>query len=180
MPCLPMRSWPLPCKTQWSAPLTGLADGKGHLHLASSWQWDGGRNRVGSVCAWNHSDIQHVSNDLPWNAGSSFSKEESLACDVVVLPFLYHHPLPEVAISSLFPWLNISSFLHQGHMLPHTFVFGGYSHAGAGWIVVYCCCSVAKLRLTLCNPVDCSTPGFPVHYLPEFAQTRVHWVCDSI
>ena len=34
-------------------------------------------------------------------------------------------------------------------------------------------CSVAKLHLTLCNPMNCSTPGFPVlHYPPEFAQTR--------
>ena len=32
------------------------------------------------------------------------------------------------------------------------------------------CCSVAKSCLTFCNPMDCSTPGFPVlHYLPEFA-----------
>ena len=39
------------------------------------------------------------------------------------------------------------------------------------------CCSVTKLCLTLCAPTDCSTPGFPVlHYLPEFAQTHVHWV----
>ena len=29
--------------------------------------------------------------------------------------------------------------------------------------------------------MDCSTPGFPVHYqLPEFAQTHVHWVGDAI
>ena len=29
--------------------------------------------------------------------------------------------------------------------------------------------------------MDCSTPGFPVlHYLPEFAQTHVHWVDDAI
>ena len=28
--------------------------------------------------------------------------------------------------------------------------------------------------LTLCDPVGCSTPGFPVHCLPEFAQTNVH------
>ena len=38
-------------------------------------------------------------------------------------------------------------------------------------------CSVAQLCPTLCNPVDCSMPGFPVlRYLPEFAQTHVHWV----
>ena len=42
-------------------------------------------------------------------------------------------------------------------------------------------CSVAKLCLTLWNPRDCSTPGFLVlHYLLEFAQTRVHWVGDII
>ena len=30
-----------------------------------------------------------------------------------------------------------------------------------------------------CDPMDCSMPGFPVHhYLPEFAQTHVHSVCD--
>ena len=33
---------------------------------------------------------------------------------------------------------------------------------------------------TLCDPMDCSTPGFPVlHHLPEFAQTHAHWVGDT-
>ena len=44
-----------------------------------------------------------------------------------------------------------------------------------------CCCSVAKLCLTLCDPMNCSTPGLPVlHYLSKFAQTHVHWVSDAI
>ena len=44
-----------------------------------------------------------------------------------------------------------------------------------------CCCSVAQLCLTLCNPMNCSTPGFPVlHCLLEFAQTHVHWVSDAV
>ena len=31
------------------------------------------------------------------------------------------------------------------------------------------------------EPMDCSMPGFPVlHYLPELAQTHMHWVCDTI
>ena len=43
------------------------------------------------------------------------------------------------------------------------------------------CCSVAQSRLSLCDPMDCSTPGFPVlHHLPELAQTHVHWVGDAI
>ena len=41
--------------------------------------------------------------------------------------------------------------------------------------------SSVKLCLTLCNPMDCSTPGFSVlHCLPELAQTHVHWVGDAI
>ena len=43
------------------------------------------------------------------------------------------------------------------------------------------CCSVAKLCPTLCDCVDCSTPGFPVlHHLPELAQTHIRWVSDII
>ena len=43
-----------------------------------------------------------------------------------------------------------------------------------------CCCSVANLCPTLCDPMNC-TSGFPVlPYLPEFAQTHVHWVNDVI
>jgi len=41
--------------------------------------------------------------------------------------------------------------------------------------------SVAQSCLTLCDPVDCSKPGFPVHHqLPELAQTHVHRVGDAI
>ena len=48
-------------------------------------------------------------------------------------------------------------------------------------IVSIFCCSVAKSCLTPCDPMDCSTPGFPaLHYLPEFAHTRVHWVDGAI
>ena len=40
--------------------------------------------------------------------------------------------------------------------------------------------SVAQLYPTLCDPMDCSTPSFPVqHHLPEPAQTRVHRVGDA-
>ena len=43
------------------------------------------------------------------------------------------------------------------------------------------CRSVSKLCPTLCNRMNCSTPGFPeLRYLLEFAQTHVHWVNDAI
>ena len=41
--------------------------------------------------------------------------------------------------------------------------------------------SVAQSCLTLCDPMNCSTPGLPVHHqLPEFTQTHVHQVSDAI
>ena len=41
--------------------------------------------------------------------------------------------------------------------------------------------SVTQSCLTLCDPMDCSTPSVPVHHqLPEPTQTHVHWVSDAI
>ena len=41
--------------------------------------------------------------------------------------------------------------------------------------------SVTQLCLTLCDPMNCSTPGLPVHHqLPEFTQIHVHRVSDAI
>ena len=41
--------------------------------------------------------------------------------------------------------------------------------------------SVAQSCLTVCNPMNCSMPGLPVHHqLPEFTQTHVHRVRDTI
>ena len=40
---------------------------------------------------------------------------------------------------------------------------------------------VTQSCLTLYDPRDCSTPGFPVHHqLPELAQTQVHSISDAI
>ena len=53
--------------------------------------------------------------------------------------------------------------------------------------LLHCCClvdqfsSVAQSCLTLCDPINRSTPGLPIHHqLPEFTQTHVHWVGDAI
>ena len=61
---------------------------------------------------------------------------------------------------------------------------GGFSQCrfwftGSG--VAAFCCSFAKSCPNLCDPMDWSTPGFPVlHCLPEFAQIHVHWIDDAI
>ena len=42
-------------------------------------------------------------------------------------------------------------------------------------------CSVSQSCLTLCDPINCSMPGFSVlHYLPKFDQTHARWVDDAI
>ena len=46
-------------------------------------------------------------------------------------------------------------------------------------LYIFCCCSVAQWCPTVYNPMDCSTPGFPVHHLPD-AQTHVHWISGAI
>ena len=61
---------------------------------------------------------------------------------------------------------SASSFMSQAHF-PHPSNEGVYS--------------VTKLCLTLWDPMDCSIPGLHVlHYLPEFAEIHVHWVCDAV
>ena len=62
---------------------------------------------------------------------------------------------------------------------PHPFIYRSYFHLlflSALRCPTGCyCCLGSKWCLTLCDPTDCSTPGFPVlHCLPEFAQTHVH------
>ena len=78
-------------------------------------------------------------------------------------------------LSRLALWLSMWSVLVN---VPCSLEKNVYSAAFA-WNAL-CCCPVAQLCPTLCNPVDCSTPGFPVlHYLQEFAPTHVHWVDDA-
>ena len=50
---------------------------------------------------------------------------------------------------------------------------------------VHSCCSVTSVqslsRVRLCDPMNCSTPGLPVHHqLPELTQTHAHRVGDAI
>ena len=52
------------------------------------------------------------------------------------------------------------------------------SAVGGGLLIAllpHFCCSVTQSCMTLRDPMDCSTPGLPVHHqLPELAQTQVH------
>ena len=70
-------------------------------------------------------------------------------------------------------WASKSIFYIFSKLLVHYHFILSY------WTIQFS--SVAQLCLTLCNPMDCSTPGFPVHQqVPELTQTHVHQVDDAI
>ena len=49
------------------------------------------------------------------------------------------------------------------------------------WFLLVQFSSVTQLCLTLCDPMDCNTLGFPVHHqLLELAQTHIHWVSEAL
>ena len=101
----------------------------------------------------------------------------SMRLVLYTVPFLkwFHRQRSLVGYS---PWR--SSVRHDGATNTFTFTFHSLGHSGRS-ISFRCCCSVAQVCLTLCNPMDCSTPGFLVlHNHLELAQTWVHWVSGAI
>ena len=75
-----------------------------------------------------------------------------------------------LAISFLYLWLELfprpTPSLCVGALTPNKTVAGDGD---------FCCCLVTQLCLTLCIPMNCSTPCFPLHHhLLELAQTQVH------
>ena len=73
-------------------------------------------------------------------------------------------------------WLNG----HEFEETPCVF-YSGYNNLYSHQECTVQFSSVPQSCPTLCNHMDCSTPGFPVlHYLLQLAQTHVHWVGDAI
>ena len=62
----------------------------------------------------------------------------------------------------------------------HVLLQCSFMQLEAVYVYVYIC-MLDSVVPTLCYPMDCSTPDFPVlHCLPEFAKTHVYWVDDAI
>ena len=120
---------------------------------------------------------------------------------VLATQFSYHHcpwlstplfPQPKQPISAgllrqaanpfSFPISTVTMLvsLFTGHTLFHSCFFLHVEARGI-FLQVIQFSSVTQSCLTLCNPMDCSMPGFPVlHYIPELAQTQVHQASDAI
>ena len=124
---------------------------------------------------------------------------DPMDCSTPGLPV--HHQLPEFTQTHVHPVHDTIQPSHPGSSLlllppisPSIRVFSNesalrmrwpeywsfnFSIISSGTICQFS--SVAQSCLTICDPMDCSMPGLPVHHqLPEFTQTHVHWVCDTI
>ena len=65
--------------------------------------------------------------------------------------------------------------------IEHALTGGFFTTETSENLIEWDCCLAAQSCPALCDPMDCSTSGFPVfHYLLEFAQTHVHQVGDVI
>ena len=73
------------------------------------------------------------------------------------------------------------SWVFQADLEPHQQPEALFIDCPDGKVCTFIISSVTQLCLTLCDPMDCSMPGLPVHHqLPEFTQTHVHHVSDAI
>ena len=87
------------------------------------------------------------------------SKASILQCSAFFTAQLSH---PYMTTGKTIGWQNLSERIESFHLLSLR-------------LVQLCCYSVAQSCPTLCDPIDCSPPGFPVlHHLPELAQTHIH------
>ena len=99
--------------------------------------------------------------------------------------FFYENRIPKTLFIFLHA-INDKKKLHLLIIFLYSLVFYLYFYFYY-WIIKVtfhlfpCIVVVQSLCLTLCNSMNCSTPGFPViRCLPEFAQTDVHWVSNAI
>ena len=102
--------------------------------------------------------------------------------------FSFHASLPNLTLTILTLRTTskflICSLVALWNFLPFLWEFYCYlllSLLLSFFSLFLCCRSVVRLYPTLWNPVNCSTPDFPIsHHLLELAQTCVHWVGDTI
>ena len=114
--------------------------------------------------------------DLKINATHHFSMR--LCPNYSVLEFLTKiGTLPTVFIKG--KGSNLGLFCPFPKFLFHPYNFRNLHHKH--WSIYQFSSVHSFTRVWLCDSMDCSTPGLPVHHqLPEFIQNHVHWVSDAI
>ena len=86
------------------------------------------------------------------------------------------------AASQILHWyINVYEFLGSICILNYSYKTSTFSLSKNGLYLRHDSSVQLLSRVRLWDPMDCSTPGFPVHHqLPELVQTHVHWVGDAI
>ena len=120
---------------------------------------------------------------------SFWKKTTKIPCYLLVTtrtnPVMRHIPLISIPTR---PRTHRPSF-KPGSLIPIPFLTSSgpplpllrHFHLSSGTWVSQSVSSVAQSCPTLCDPMDCSTTGLPVHHqLLEFTQTHVYWVGDAI
>ena len=135
---------------------------------------------------WNYFTEDNL--ELQWLPQTGSFKTSPLRLLLFLLPLFTTSNLPFSCLESfdclqalpplLLCLLHFLFFL-VSHFLTVTWALGSLSPTGNSQEAQFS--SVAQSCPTLCDPMDCSTLGPPVHHqLPEFTQTHVHWVGDAI
>ena len=151
----------------------GFAESRAEAELwLAAWPEPWGRAvRVGTVWHFWWSISRKAFADSRWIPSSSRLSPLWVGDTLGLAAMLSCAVIGLCTISSLISFLRLILFILQHIEIPHSFWFLFFIQFS----------SVAQLCPTLCNPMDCSTPGLPVHrQLPEFTQTHVHWVGDAI
>ena len=103
-------------------------------------------------------------------------QRQSVLTSITIDQFVF--PNLEVYINEIVQYL----FIYKNKAFPQVlrathqlFISIFYLLLTGALLLTICCCSITQSCLTLCDPMDCSTPGLAVpHHLPKFAQVYVH------
>ena len=110
------------------------------------------------------------------NSHQMKSEEENIIASIPTIHHTYYSPNPTLRVLLI---AHHSQKKHHSYLanVSLLWVFGNFWCPSCSWNLFS---SVARSCLTLCDPMDCSTPGLPVHHkLLDFIQTHVHWVHDA-
>ena len=148
----------------------GVSDWQGGLACCDSWGC-----KESDTTAW-----------LNWTELNNLSITSKLSISLANICFLYSLKILCISVMSVATYFSMSNFI-EFNSLP--FILDGSSKRSINFAYplkepafrfIYFS-SVTQLCLTICNPMDCSTPGFPVHHqLLELTQASVHRVRDVL
>ena len=129
---------------------------------------------VQNLSCWTTREVPKIFSFCLSRFELSFCHLHWLKCNMYDFVWWYIYTLQCYVFECIFVYIHICADTYE-MCVPI------YLHVPLCVLVILCSYQFSSVQLLshvwLCNPMDCSTPDFPVHYqLPELAQTHVHWV----